>query len=334
MKQTTFAGQAFQAKKRQTKRERFLGEMDQVVPWERLVAVVAPHYPTTGRRGRPPMPLEMMLRIYFMQQWYALSDEAMEDALYEIESMRVFAGLELIDDAIPDATTLTKFRHRLERHQLTAALFNTINAMLEERGILLQSGTMVDATIIHTAPSTKNREKKRDPDAHQTKKNNQYFFGMKLHVGADVRSGVVHTCAVTAANVADIKIFPDLLREDDPAVFGDSAYQKRKFKRAARAAGVFYGVSLKGSSTYPLTEANKRHNRRLSSIRSRVEHIFRVLKCQFGYRKTRYRGREKNAAQMFMLMGLTNLYLVRGQVKMATNYRTDRTLVLSARSPR
>jgi IS5 family transposase len=285
--------------------------METVVPWAALLAVIEPHYPTTGRRGRPPMPLATMLRIYFMQQWYALSDPAMEDALYEIESMRRFAGLDLTNDAMPDETTILKFRHLLEKHGLTAQMMSIINDTLEQRGLLLKGGTMVDATIIHAPPSTKNEDKKRDPQMHQTKKGNQWYFGMKVHVGADVNSGLVHTVSVTPANASDISQLPQLVREDDRAVFGDKGYVNNKLKHLARKAGVFWGVSLKASKQHPLTEANKRFNHRMSSIRARVEHVFRVIKRQFGYTKVRYKGIAKNAAQVFSLIGLTNLYLAR-----------------------
>lgn len=190
MKQQTLAGLTYQAKKKQTRREKFLAVMEQVVPWSDLLAIVGPHYPTSGHRGRPPMRLQSMLRIYFMQQWYAISDPAMEDALYEIESMRRFAGLELIDDPIPDETTILKFRHLLERHELTAKTMNVITDLLEGRGLLVQGGTMVDATILHASPSTRNKENRRDPEMHQTKKGNQWYFGMKVHIGADANSGV------------------------------------------------------------------------------------------------------------------------------------------------
>jgi IS5 family transposase len=252
-----------------------------------------------------------MLRIYFLQQWYALSDPAMEDALYEIESMRRFARLDLSDDAMPDETTILKFRHFLEKHGLTARMMNIINEQLESKGLLLKGGTMAEATIIHAPASTKNREKQRDPEMHQTKKGNQWYFGMKIHVGADVHSGLAHTVSVTPANVSDISQLPHLLREDDRAVLGDKGYVNRSLKRCAREAGVFWGVSLKASRAHPLTGANKRFNHRMSSIRARVEHIFRVLKRQFGYRKVRYKGIVKNAAQVFSLIGLANLYLVR-----------------------
>ena len=246
-----------------------------------------------------------------MQQWYALSDPAMEDALYEVESMRRFAGLDLTNDAMPDETTILKFRHLLEKHALTSQMMNIINDTLEQRGLLLKGGTMVDATIIHAPPSTKNQERKRDPEMHQTKKGNQWYFGMKVHVGADVNSGLVHTVSVTPANVSDINQLPHLVREDDRAVFGDKGYVNNKLKRLVRKAGLFWGVSLKASKQHPLTEANKRFNHKMSSIRARVEHVFRVIKRQFGYTKVRYKGIAKNAAQVFSLIGLTNLYLAR-----------------------
>lgn len=311
MKQRTFAQLSYESKKRQTRREKFLSEMDQVVPWEALLSVLRPHYPSSGRRGRQPINLETKLRIYFMQQWYSLSDPMMEDALYEIESMRRFAGLELIDDALPDESTILRFRHFLQAHNLTAQLMNTINEMLESRGVLLQGGTMVDASLVHASPSTKNKARERDPEMKQTKKGNQWYFGMKVHIGADVNSGLVHSASVTAANESDISQMYSLLREGDRAVFGDKAYVNNEWKRAARAAGVFWGVSLKSSSKHRLKSGHQRRNRQLSSVRAKVEHVFRVMKCQFGYRKVRYRGLNKNAAQVFTLIGLSNLYLAR-----------------------
>ena len=305
MKQISFATLAETEKKRKTKRERFLEEMEQVVPWARLLELIEPHYPKAGK-GRRPRGLETMLRIYFMQHWFNLSDPGMEDALYDVPCMRTFAKLDLFDESMPDETTILKFRRLLEQHQLTAAIMNTIN-----EGLLLKGGTMVDATIIHAPPSTKNESKKRDPEMHQTKKGKDWFFGMKIHVGADVDSGLVHTVSVTPANAPDVSQLPKLLREEDRAAFGDKGYVDNRIKRAARRAGVFWGVALKASAHYKLTEANKRFNRKMSSIRSRVEHVFHVIKRQFGYTKVRYKGLEKNAAQVFTLIGLTNLYLAR-----------------------
>lgn len=311
MKQTTFASLAFDHKKKQTRREKFLAEMEQAVPWTALLAVIEPYYPKAGRRGRQPYPLATMLRLYFIQQWYALSDPGLEDALYEIESLRRFARLDLADDTLPDETTILNFRRLLERHALTAKLMNTINDVLEQQGLLLKGGTMVDATIIHAPPSTKNQDKARDPEMHQTRKGNQWYFGMKIHVGADVDSGLAHTVSVTPANVADITELPNLLREDDRAVFGDAAYANNHYKRAARRAGVYWGVALKARPKSRLGASQKQRNRKHSSIRSRVEHLFRIIKCQFGYTKVRYKGLAKNAAQVFTLIGLTNLYLQR-----------------------
>lgn len=311
MKQTTFASLTYNAKKRQTRREKFLAEMERVVPWSELLAVIEPHYPKTGRRGRPPMPLESMLRIYFMQQWYALSDPAMEDALYEIESMRRFAKLELVEDALPDETTVLKFRRLLEKHSLTARLLQVIQAVLAERGAMLKGGTMVDATLIQAPPSTKNARKERDPEMRQTRKGNQWYFGMKIHVGADINSGLAHTVSVTAANVPDVNELPNLLRDDDRAVFGDKGYVSNKLKREGRKNGVFWGVALKGNRHHKLTASNRLTNRKRSSVRARVEHIFRVIKCQFGYTKVRYKGLAKNTAQVYTLVGLANLYMAR-----------------------
>jgi len=314
MKQTSLASLTYNVKKKQARREKFLAEMEKAAPWQALLAVIEPHYPQSGRKGRQPMPLQAMLPIYFMQQWYAFSDPGMEDALYETGLMRRFARLELVDDAIPDETTILNFRRLLEKHGLTAKLMNTINDVLENKALLLKGGTMVDATIIHASPSTKNKDKARDSEMHQTKKGNQWYFGMKVHVGADIHSGVVHTVSVTPANVADIDQLPQLLREDGRAVLGDAGYVQNGFKRAARKAGVFWGVALKARPKHKLSAGHKRRNRKMSSIRSRVEHIFRVMKCQFGYRKVRYRGLAKNAAQVFTLIGLTNLYLKRHEL--------------------
>ena len=314
MKQISFATLAEAGKKRKTRRERFLAEMERVVPWPALLALIEPHYPKAGK-GRRPWPLETMLRLYFMQQWFNLSDPGMEDALYDIACMRSFAGLDLFDESMPDETTILRFRRLLERHQLTSAMMSAINDTLEQKGLLLKGGTMVDATIIHAPPSTKNEAKQRDPDMHQTKKGKQWYFGMKIHVGADVHSGLAHTVSVTPANVSDVSQLPSLLREDDRAVFGDKGYVNNDLKRAARKAGVFWGVSLKSSSKHKLTTANKRHNHKMSSVRARVEHLFRVIKRQFGYTTVRYKGLVKNAAQVFTLIGLTNLYLARRKLQ-------------------
>jgi transposase, IS5 family len=230
-RQGSFAEAEYGAKKRQTRRDKFLGEMEQVVPWARLVARLRPLYPTRlrplypkGERGRPPIPLERMLRVYFVQQWYGLADEAVEDALYDSQALRGFADIELNRDPIPDATTVLHFRHWLEQHDLPKGVFDEVSAMLEERGLLMRQGTIVDATIIAAPPSTKNKQQSRDPEMHQTKKGNQWYFGMKAHIGVDVASGLVHTVVGTAANEADVTQTAKLLRGQEEDVFGDAGY--------------------------------------------------------------------------------------------------------------
>ena len=318
MKQQTFASLEYNGKKKLTRRERFLGEMEQAVPWSRLLSVIAPYYHKTGQPGGQPKPLETMLRIYLLQQWYGLSDPGMEDALYEIESMRRFVGLNLWDDQLPDETTILNFRHLLERHGLTARMFAEINAHLQEQGVTVSQGTMVDATIVHAPSSTKNREGKRDPEMHQTRKGKQWYFGMKIHVGADAASGAAHSVTVTAANRADIDELPKLLREEDAVIFGDAGYASDAYKRGARQMGLHWLVNDKGkpkNSQRPgLSARQKKRNRQRSSIRARVEHLFRIIKCQFGFTKVRYKGLAKNCSQVMALMGLANLYLVRKQL--------------------
>lgn len=317
-RQTSFAELEYRNKKRLTRREVFLAEMERVTPWVELLAVVEPHYPKSGRRGRPPMGLSTMLRIYLIQQWFNFSDRQMEDALYEIESVRRFAGFTSVTAALPDETTILKFRHLLEEKALTAPLLAAINGHLKAQGVLVSKGTMVDATIIHAPSSTKNTAGERDPEMHQTKKGNQWYFGMKIHVGADVDSGAAHTVTVTAANTADITEMPKLLRQDDQVIFGDAGYASDEYKRGARKLGMRWAVQdkskPKGSLGAGLSSSQKKRNRKQSSIRARVEHLFRVIKRQFGYTKTRYRGLAKNAAQVNMLVGLANLYMLRGRL--------------------
>jgi IS5 family transposase len=313
MKQISFASATYDNKKIMTKRERFLTEMDTVIPWPRLLKLIEPCYPKKGK-GRPPMPMESMLRIYFLQQWYSLSDPAAEEALYDIESMRRFAQLELVVDALPDETTILNFRRMVEKHQLSEVLFNDINAYLVERGIAVSQGSMVDATIISASGSTKNKDKARDPDMHSTRKNNQYFFGMKIHIGTDVNSNAIHSATVTAANVADITELPNLLRVDDKVIFADAGYTSDSYKRGSRALGLSWKVNDKRKVKKNMSSTQKNQNRKNSGVRARVEHCFRVVKCQFGYKKVRYRSLEKNRVQVFSLLGLANLYMLRGQL--------------------
>lgn len=319
MKQRSFASLTYENKKVTTKRERFLNEMNQVIPWGRLLKIIEPHYPKAGN-GRPPMPMGTMLRIYFLQQWYALGDQAAEESLYDMDSMRNFAGLELIEDAIPDESTILKFRRLIEKHNLSSALFDDINAYLVSQGIAVSKGSMIDATIVQAPSSTKNKSGKRDPEMRSTRKNNQYHFGMKIHIGSDVNSNVIHSATVTSANVADIDEMPNLLREEDEVVFADAGYSSDSYKRGARDLGITWKVNEKRLPSHTkkkrinLSNKQKKNNRKNSSVRARVEHCFRVIKCQFGYRKTRYKGLEKNRVQVMTLLGLANLYMQRKQL--------------------
>ena len=296
----------------------FLAEMVEVVPWSQLEAAIAPHYPQAGPSGgRRAYPIGVMLRIYCLQQWYRLSDPGAEEALYDICSMRAFVGLELGRDAIPDETTILNFRHLLERHDLTKAVFAAVAEHLEARGALLRGGTIVDATLIAASPSTKNKAGRRDPEMSQSKKGNQWYFGMKAHIGVDMRSGLVHTAAVTTGSVHDAKMMDDLIRADDRAVFGDKGYAGDSKKRAARQAGVYWAVKDQRKSGRRLSASQKQRNHKRGIVRAKVEHVFRVLKCQFGYRSVRYRGIAKNAAQVFSLLALANLYLARHKLMAA-----------------
>ena len=316
--QLSFSSLDFAAKKKRTKRDVFLAEMAAVVPWGTLEALIEPHYPKLGPQGgRRPFPLSTMLRIYCLQQWYNLSDPGAEEALYDIQSMRVFAGIELGRDAIPDETTILNFRHLLERHELTKAIFAAVAEHLAAKGELLRGGTIVDATLIAASPSTKNKEQRRDPAMSSSKKGNQWYFGMKAHIGVDAESGLVHTAGVTTGKVHDAKVMANLIREDDTAVYGDKGYASDKRKHAAEEAGVLWAVKEKAKPGRSLTKRQRARNRRFGKVRAKVEHVFRVLKCQFGYRKVRYRGIQTNGAQVFALFALANLYLVRGRLASA-----------------
>jgi len=316
--QLSFASLDFAAKKKRTKRDVFLAEMGRIVPWAKLEAVIAPHYPKLGPQGgRRPFPLSTMLRIYCLQQWYTLSDPGAEEALYDIQSMRAFCGLELGRDAVPDETTILNFRHLLERHELTKAVFAAVAEHLAAQGELLRGGTIVDATLIAASPSTKNEAGKRDPEMTSSKKGNQWHFGMKAHIGVDAESGLVHTAGVTTGKVHDAKVMVNLIREDDTAVYGDKGYASDEKRRAAEAACVLWAVKEKAKPGRKLTRRQRARNRRFGKVRAKVEHIFRVVKCQFGYRKVRYRGIAKNGAQVFALLALANLYLVRSRLASA-----------------
>ena len=311
-KQPAFPGLRDAMKKKVTRREQFLTEMEAVVPWGRLLALIAPHYPKVGPKGgRPPMPIETMLRVYFLQNWYALSDPMAEETLYDSEAMRRFAGIELGDDRIPDETTILNFRHLLERHGLTEAIFAEVNGHLADKGITLRSGTLVDATIIDAPSSTKNKAKARDPEMSSTKKGNAWYFGMKAHVGVDVDSGIVHSLEATTAKVHDSRIWNELLHGNERSIWADKGYVSAEREAAFTKDGKVWGVmrkAPKGGALDPIDEAT---NRIIAMVRAKVEHPFRVLKRQFGHVKTRYRGLAKNRAQLFTLFALGNLFLVR-----------------------
>ena len=303
---------AWNAKGKVTRRERFLAEMDAVIPWTRLLALIEPHYPK-ARNGRQPLGLEKMLRIYFLQQWFNLSDPQAEDAIYDSESMRRFARVELGDEVVPDESTILRFRHLLEQHGLTKAIFDAVAGLLEERRLLLRSGTIVDATIIAAPSSTKNASATRDPEMKQTRKGKNWYFGMKLHIGADKR-GIVHTVRATAASVADITQLPDLLHGQERELFGDQAYCKEDDRGFLETWGVRYRINRRPTSQRPLSERWRMINRARWRTRARGEHAFRVVKQLWGFAKVRYRGLAKNLAQAQTMFALANLYQVRRQL--------------------
>jgi transposase, IS5 family len=310
MKQLSFTAAEHGLKKKMTRREKFLAETDQVIPWKRLVDRIKPYYPSSGRRGHPPMGLEKMLRIYFPKQWYSLSDPAAEEALYDMESMRQFAGIMLHDKPVPDETTIMNFRRLLEANNLTSVLFDEVRGFLDEKGLLLKQGAIVDATMIAAPPSTRNKKRQRDPEMSQTRKTNQWYFGMKAHIGVDAESGLVHSVEATTAKTHDSKVVADLLHGEERDVHGDKAYaSKERGLLNSDPENRIWCMPFKKPAGRELTEWQKEVNRGLSSLRAKVEHPFRVIKCQFGYRKVRYKGLAKNAKQQQTLFALANLYL-------------------------
>jgi IS5 family transposase len=313
-RQGSFSQAEYAGKKKQTRRDKFLAEMEQVVPWPRLVERLRPLYPK-GERGRPPIGLERMLRIHFLQQWYGLADGAMEDALYDSQALRGFAGIDLTVAAVPDETTILNFRHWLESHELSQALFTEVSAMLEERGLLMRQGTIVDATIIAAPSSTKNERKARDPEMHQTRKGNQWHFGMKAHIGVDVASGLVHTVVGTAANEADITQTEALLHGEEEDVFGDAGYTGADKRPELADRDVSWNIAIKRSIIKALPQALRELaepvERALAQVRAVVEHPFHIVKNRFRHKKLRYRGLAKNTAQLHTLFALANLVIVK-----------------------
>ena len=290
--------------------------MDKVIPWKGLLQIIERYYPKAGN-GRQPMPLERMLRIYFMQQWYGLSDPAMEDRLYDSESMRRFAGIDLAEDEIPDESTILHFRHLLEKHGLTRKIFEKTRRYLTEKGLLLREGTIVDATIINAPSSTKNRDKTRDKEMKQTKKGNQWYFGMKAHIGTDSNTGLAHSIVVTDAGVHDSQVMDELLHGEEQAVYGDRAYTNEKKREEYEAKGIKWCVNRKACRHYQLTPEDLEYNHKQSQIRARGEHIFLIVKHLWQYKKVRYKGLFKNTAQVFSLFALANLYMARRDLLLA-----------------
>jgi IS5 family transposase len=306
MKQQTLSTNGFETYRKPTRKAEFLARMETLVPWEEFVKVIEPFYPKAGN-GRPPVGLERILRMYFIANWFNLSDVACEDALYDVPAFRDFCEFDLGQERIPDATTLMNFRHLLEQNDLGAAMFTKVGALLLANGMKLSGGTIVDATIIAAPSSTKNADKARDPEMHQTKKGNQWHFGMKVHIGVDSKTGLAHSATVTPANVHDSQELPNLLHGNETRLYGDSAYtgQKEAIKQVAPKARDF--TNKRASRNTPLTDADKETNRRKSQVRAKVEHPFRPLKNIFGFAKVRYRGLMKNANRAFAMLALINL---------------------------
>jgi IS5 family transposase len=312
--QTSFSDLEYAGKKKQTRRERFLTQLQAVTPWAQLEAALAPFYPAGKGPGRPPLGLSRMLRMYVAQQCFGLSDEGIEDAVYDSHAIRRFIGIDLAREAAPDATTLLKFRRLLEDQGLTGVIFETIRDHLAREGLLLREGTLVDATLIAAPPSTKNRDQARDPDMHQAKKGNQWHFGMKAHIGVDLDSGLVHTVLTTPANVNDVTQAHGLLHGQETVALGDAGYQGVAKRPENQDAPVTWHVALRPGVRRALpNDALGRLQERIeqvkASLRAKVEHPFHIIKNLFKHRKTRYRGLAKNQAQLFTLFGLANLVL-------------------------
>lgn len=318
--QSSFSDLEFAAKKKLTRRDRFLAQIEAVTPWAAIEAQIEPFYPKGEGRGRPPIGLSRMLRMYVAQQCFGLSDEGIEDALYDSQSIRRFVGIDLAREAAPDATTLLKFRRLLEKHMLTRSIFETINAHLATHGLIMREGTIVDATLIAAPPSTKNKDKARDPDMHQSKKGKNWHFGMKAHIGVDSKSGLVHTVLGTAGNVSDVSQTDKLLHGDERMIFGDAGYQGADKRSENGSVKADWHIAMKRSKRKaladdPMGRVFEGLEKLKASVRAKVEHPFHVLKNRFGHRKTRYRGLAKNEAQLFSLFGLVNLVLAGNRLR-------------------
>jgi len=320
IKQLGFGDYEQSTAKKRTRRERFLAQMEAVVPWKALIELIEPHYPTiSSKGGRPPYPLETMLRVHLMQQWYDLSDPAMEDALIEVATMRRFAGIALISDRIPDETTILAFRHLLEQNDLGEQIFEAVKEHLKANGMAMKQGTIIDATIIAAPCSTKNEKRERDPEMHQTCKGKQWHFGMKVHIGVDSESGLIHSVETTAANVHDLTPAADLLHGEETVVYTDAGYQGIEKRPEMQGRGIGFRVAMRPGKRRvlpntpegrvdDLIETAKAH------FRAKVEHPFRVIKRQFGFQKTRLRGMLKNGCKVKVLAALSNLFMVRHEL--------------------
>ena len=317
--QQSFTDLEYSNRKKKTKREEFLEAMDYLIPWNEWGQLITPYYPS-GKRGRPTRGIETMLRMYFIANMFSLSDEGVEDAIYDSYAFRKFMRIDFFNEQVPDATTLCKFRKLMVDNGLQQLFFESINQFMVENHLIIKGGTIVDATIINAPSSTKNEAKQRDPEMHSTKKGNQWYFGMKLHIGVDAFRGLVHSCEATSANVADIEVAPKLLREDDEVVYGDSAYEPLYKREEITGNENFAGIIFKTNTKKPYRKnawtdgpaifwRNKMEADK-SSVRGKVEYVFHVLKDIFKYKKVRYKGLKKNFAQQNVLLALANLYML------------------------
>ena len=311
MRQDSFSNAGFEKYRKKTRKEQFLEEMDSIIPWKELTEVIEPFYPKPKGAGRRPIGIERMLRIHFIQHWFNLSDPAAEEALYDSRSLRQFVGIDLGREPVPDETTICKFRHLMEEHNLGDQLFHLVNQYLQENGLKVSRGTIVDASIISAPSSTKNKKKERDPEMRQTRKGNQWYFGMKAHIGVDSRTKLIHSVVATSANVHDSQVLPDLLHGEETRVWGDSAYSGQRQAMTDNAPRARDFTQAKGSRNRKLTEAERAKNRNKSRVRAKVEHQFGIIKRQFGFAKVRYRGLDKNAHRLFVACALSNLVIAK-----------------------
>ena len=311
MRQNSFSDAGFEKYRKKTRKEQFLEEMENIIPWKELTQVIEPFYPKPEGAGRRPVGIERMLRIHFIQHWFNLSDPAAEEALYDSRSLRQFVGIDLGREPVPDETTICKFRHLMEKHNLGDQLFHLVNQYLQENGLKVSRGTIVDASIISAPSSTKNKKKARDPEMRQTRKGNQWYFGMKAHIGVDSRTKLIHSVVATSANIHDSQILPDLLHGEETRVWGDSAYSGQKQAITDHAPRARDFTQAKGSRNRKLTEAERATNKNKSRVRAKVEHQFGIIKRQFGFSKVRYRGLDKNAHRLFVACALSNLVIAK-----------------------